>query len=117
MNATASRYTSTELGRALPEGGMRGAVALASGQELAQGRHLRHSASIASVRERARGGSYIPGAAGRDQRIDLLRGFAVVAMVVDHIAGPSSRARARVRLASGRCPPVCSRSTPEPLRR
>ena len=31
----------------------------------------------------------MPPGAGRDQRIDLLRGFAVFAMVVDHIAGPS----------------------------
>src|SRR4051794_40310025 len=34
-------------------------------------------------------GPYVPPGAGRDERIDLLRGFAVVAMVVDHIAGPS----------------------------
>jgi enterochelin esterase-like enzyme len=34
-------------------------------------------------------GPYVPPGAGRDLRIDLLRGFAVVAMVVDHIAGPS----------------------------
>jgi enterochelin esterase-like enzyme/uncharacterized membrane protein len=34
-------------------------------------------------------GPYVPPGAGRDQRIDLLRGFAVLAMVVDHIAGPS----------------------------
>lgn len=34
-------------------------------------------------------GPYVPSGAGRDLRIDLLRGFAVVAMVVDHIAGPS----------------------------
>jgi enterochelin esterase-like enzyme len=31
----------------------------------------------------------VPPGRGRDQRIDLLRGFAVLAMVVDHIAGPS----------------------------
>jgi enterochelin esterase-like enzyme len=31
----------------------------------------------------------VPPGRGRDERIDLLRGFAVVAMVVDHIAGPS----------------------------
>jgi enterochelin esterase-like enzyme len=30
-----------------------------------------------------------PAAGGRDLRIDLLRGFCVLAMVVDHIAGPS----------------------------
>jgi hypothetical protein len=34
-------------------------------------------------------GPYVPAEAGRDLRIDLLRGFAVVAMVADHIAGPS----------------------------
>jgi hypothetical protein len=34
-------------------------------------------------------GPYIPSGAGRDVRIDLLRGFCVFAMVVDHIAGPS----------------------------
>lgn len=34
-------------------------------------------------------GPYVPPGAGRDLRIDLLRGFAVLAMVVDHIAGPS----------------------------
>lgn len=34
-------------------------------------------------------GPYVPGVAGRDERIDLLRGLAVVAMVVDHLAGPS----------------------------
>ncbi len=34
-------------------------------------------------------GPYVPGSDGRDLRIDLLRGFAVVAMVVDHIAGSS----------------------------
>lgn len=34
-------------------------------------------------------GPYVPPGAGRDERIDLLRGYAVVAMVVDHIAGPS----------------------------
>ncbi len=34
-------------------------------------------------------GPYVAPGAGRDERIDLLRGFAVVAMVVDHIAGPS----------------------------
>jgi enterochelin esterase-like enzyme len=34
-------------------------------------------------------GPYVPPGAGRDERIDLLRGFAVVAMVVDHIGGPS----------------------------
>ena len=35
-------------------------------------------------------GPYVPAGAGRDERIDLLRGFAVVAMVVDHLAGPSA---------------------------
>ena len=34
-------------------------------------------------------GPYVAPGSGRDERIDLLRGFAVVAMVVDHIAGPS----------------------------
>src|SRR2546430_15849833 len=34
-------------------------------------------------------GPYCPPGAGRDERIDLLRGLAVVAMVVDHVAGPS----------------------------
>src|SRR5207245_8225024 len=34
-------------------------------------------------------GPYVPPQTGRDQRIDLLRGFCVVAMIVDHIAGPS----------------------------
>lgn len=32
---------------------------------------------------------YVPGPDGRDLRIDLLRGFCVFAMVVDHIGGPS----------------------------
>jgi enterochelin esterase-like enzyme len=34
-------------------------------------------------------GPYAPPGAGRDERIDLLRGYAVFAMVVDHIGGPS----------------------------
>lgn len=34
-------------------------------------------------------GPYQPPGAGRDERIDLLRGFCVVAMVVDHIGGAS----------------------------
>ena len=34
-------------------------------------------------------GAYVPSEAGRDLRIDLLRGFCVLAMIVDHIAGPS----------------------------
>lgn len=38
---------------------------------------------------RAPWGPYVPSEAGRDLRIDLLRGFCVLAMIVDHIAGPS----------------------------
>lgn len=34
-------------------------------------------------------GPYEPPGAGRDERVDLLRGFCVLAMVVDHIGGPS----------------------------
>src|SRR5687767_11168856 len=34
-------------------------------------------------------GPYVPAEAGRDLRIDLLRGYCVLAMVVDHIAGRS----------------------------
>jgi enterochelin esterase-like enzyme/uncharacterized membrane protein len=34
-------------------------------------------------------GPYVPPPSGRDLRIDLLRGFCVVAMVIDHLAGPS----------------------------
>src|SRR5437773_788078 len=32
---------------------------------------------------------YAPAEAGRDLRVDLLRGYCVFAMVVDHIGGPS----------------------------
>ncbi len=38
---------------------------------------------------RAPWGPYVPNEAGRDLRIDLLRGFCVLAMIVDHIGGPS----------------------------
>lgn len=44
---------------------------------------------IALLARAERGGPYVPEPDGRDLRIDLLRGFCVVAMIVDHIAGPS----------------------------
>src|SRR5579859_2269688 len=40
------------------------------------------------LRDRLARWTYAP-EAGRDLRIDLLRGLAVLAMVIDHIAGPS----------------------------
>lgn len=44
--------------------------------------------AVAPLRRRLGGLAYVPEAT-RDLRIDFLRGFAVFAMVVDHLAGPS----------------------------
>src|SRR5579859_7517233 len=45
-------------------------------------------AALVQLRARLRGWAYA-GEEGRDLRIDLLRGRAVLAMVIDHLAGPS----------------------------
>ena len=45
--------------------------------------------ALANTIEQAGDGPSITSPDGRDLRIDLLRGFCVFAMVVDHIGGPS----------------------------
>src|SRR5436853_7439446 len=43
----------------------------------------------AFFKSRAALNPYTPSESGRDLRVDLLRGYCVLAMVVDHIGGPS----------------------------
>src|SRR5262245_49587313 len=68
---------------------MRDALTYAMADEPAsRAEELRVGSVLSRLRQRLSEFGYSP-AAGRDLRFDLLRGFAVLAMVVDHLAGPS----------------------------